>query len=340
MEVRAVSGELKDEIRLSDIIKLLWKKKWLIIFTVVFFYCVAFLYLYSKKPVYEARAYLLSPTAGDIAAFNYGRTKEKNGTIAEFEKKEIDNIFTASIYSEGLKAVFLKNINSLSQSSSQDKIDPSSNTSIFIKTLPNTTPKMYQMVMRGTDRAKLKEWLGQYISVVQKSALDKVINTIHNQNEMLAQNFEYKLKILREVAKQEREDRLLQLNEALNNAQAMDFKNSSDSVSGYVAKENLSSGNSSRIKSLKSKINNLTNRISNDPFTPELRKTQALYYFYKNLKIDTKGIQIFRIDGEVEVIDQPVSPHKAIIYFLAGLFGLLAGMTIALAHGLINKSAL
>lgn len=149
-----------------------------------------------------------------------------------------------------------------------------------------------------------------------------------------ANNLRRQIKAAQQSAQKQREDQIVQLNEALKVAKSIDLEKP-PIISGALSSE-VSAGMDGSLtymrgsKALLAEIENLRKRSSDDPFIDRLREQQSSLAFYRELEIDPKVLEVYRQDGRVESPDSPIRPKKFIIVFLGVLAGGALGVLLAL----------
>lgn len=94
------------EIDLQSLVRSLWYRKWLVLSVMLLSILIALLYSYTVKSVYEAKLFLIQPTANDIANINYGRTQESG--LEPLKANAVYQVFLQTLDSESLRQDFFK----------------------------------------------------------------------------------------------------------------------------------------------------------------------------------------------------------------------------------------
>ncbi|KTC81441.1 LPS O-antigen chain length determinant protein WzzB [Legionella brunensis] len=336
-----------DEIDLAELLRTLWKRKFLILFITFLCALAGASYIFVRKPIYEAKAYISLPSLADIAAFNYGRTGE-DSRMKPFRPAEIYQIFTDNLLSESIKrkffkVFFLSSLSEVKRNTSQDKLYDSFSKQIAIKELSKLPPSKYLLTVKGTNPAQTVIWAKDYIALVSQKTASDIMLIIQNQKEAVTEDLEKQIAMKREVASKKRSDRLTQLREALTVAQAIGIKEPSiSSLNGTITDASTFNEPSMMYlrgsKALEVEIKNLTLRQSDDAFIPDLRTLESDYHFYKTIKIDSEDATVFRLDGAIRVPDLPVSLQASVLILLSIVFGLLLGVSwVTLQHFWLKK---
>lgn len=332
-----------DGIDLLALIPVLWRQKWFILFTTLLCTVVGFGFIWFAKPVYEAKAYIYPPTVGDIAAFNYGKSIKKNEFIHVFTVDDIYGIFTHNLFSQSMKQLFFKeNVypflpGKKNKNQSYDALFDRFDFGLIIKPVPNRTPAEYIVTVRNGSSSTAAELTRRYISLVNERSVSDIMQIIQGQNNSLINDLKLKVGLLRKVAQKRRQDQLIRLQEDYNIANAIGLK---DPFFSQERDYSLQANSSvprylSGTKALKTQINILGSRKSDDPFSKELRDAQQELAFYKNININTQNAAVFRLDGSVKSSDRLVSPKKRVIMIASMMLGLLLGISLVIIRNFL-----
>ncbi|HHX7004458.1 TPA: GNVR domain-containing protein, partial [Pseudomonas aeruginosa] len=150
-----------------------------------------------------------------------------------------------------------------------------------------------------------------------------------------------RIQTLRETAKLRREDRIVQLREALKVADAVGLEKP-PMISGQVSEQLSAIMNGSLMymrgsKALRGEIEALESRVSDDPFIPALRTLQEQEKLYSSLRVNTDEVAVFRQDGSVETPDSPVKPKKLLLVMMGLLLGGAVGVVTVVFNSLYRN---
>lgn len=335
----------RDEITLLDLMLELWKQKWLILIITLICFGIGATYLLIAKPVYEAKAYIVSPTEGDISKLNVGRSYSKNSPVKMFRINEVYNIFSDVLLSESIKQDFFKQVYlpSLSaqqrESLSEEKLFNNFLKKFLIKEDSHAIPVKYTIIADTDNPAKAREMIIQYVALAEKKALFELKTLIDGQYRVLAINIERKIVGIKEVAKNNRIDRLAQLNEALTIAKETGVVKfaMNTSLTNLDAAPMLYMRGS---KALESEIRILSSRKTDDSFASNLRNLEIKYNFYRNLNVPIDAIRMFRVDGDITLPEAPIKPKVFFILMVSLFTGILLGSFTALIRNAFLRKKL
>jgi len=349
-----------EEIDLVELFQELWAKKWLIVSVTAAVTLAAAAYAFLAPPVYRAQAAVMPPSLSDIADFNIARNmlnassdmgsssseRAANASYKPFTTKDVYSVFTRHLQSDQSKRQFYRDVYLPSLSEEQKKASQDALYQGFLRrfslTAPTTAqPDRFIINIEGGDPAQAADWVGLYIQDVGQRSLQEMLENAQSEIQVQGRNLMQQIETLRHSAKVRREDRLMQLQEALKVSQAIGLENP-PMIAGQM-NDQLSAimdGNLTYMrgaKALKAEIEALKQRKSDDPFVPELRGLQEQHALYESLTIQPDRVAVYRLDGAIETPDQPVKPQKALILLLGAVLGGMLGVLLAIAAILISR---
>lgn len=349
-----------DEIDLVELFQKLWMKKRLIIVIAAAVTLAAAAYAFLTPPVYRAQAAVMPPSMGDIAGFNIARNmlssssdrggsgSERSGNVSykPFTTKDVYSIFTRNLQSDQSKRQFYRDVYLPSLGEDEKKGSQDALYQGFLRRFSITAPTAAQpdrfvLNIEGCDPAQAADWAGRYIQDVGQRSLREMLENAQSEIQVRRSNLMQQIETLRYSAKIRREDRLIQLKEALKVSEAIGLENP-PMIAGQM-NDQLSAimeGNLTYMrgaKALKAEIAALTRRSSDDPFAPELRSLQERHALYASLRIQPERVAVYRIDGTIEIPDQAIKPNKPIILLLGAVLGLICGLILALGSIFFGK---
>lgn len=317
MEQQIKNPKYSDELSLIDLLqlKLFWQQKWLILIITLFCTGISVAYLFFTKPIYEAKATITAPTVGDISILNYGLSNKELSQAENFGVGRVYQIFRDVLESESIKQLFFNKIylpsltEKQKKSDSRDKLFNSYLKNILIKedihripTKYNRVPAKYIIIVNSDSFVKSREWIKQYLALVEKKAVAELAQLINSHNVALAK----RINLLKEVEEKKQIYRFRQLKEALVIAKGVGMQNASINIS--------------------------ENSIHN------LQILESKYNYYSKLKLSNEEMRIFRLDGAIQYSETPIKPKIKLILLLGLIMGLMLGFaTASLRNALTNK---
>lgn len=327
---------LSDEIDLVELIRGLWQQKVLIVVTATVIVFAALAYALLAKPVYEARIFVQPPTQNDIAHLNYGRGT--NTGLAMLRVSDIYDVYLKHLQSESLRRSFfqtayLPTLTEEERKGSQDALYSRFNKLLVVAAVSKHTPTRFSIMANLYSPQQAAEWVTSYAQLAGDLAKREVLKNIRGDATVKANNLQQQIRAARESSREQREDEIVQLKEALDVARSIGLEEpliiSSNQVFAAMGGALTYMRGS---KALEAEIATLQARQSDDPFIDNLRQEQSALTFYRGLVIDPAWVAVYRQDGGVELPDQPVKPKKLLIALLGLVVGVVVGLGLALVR--------
>lgn len=328
-----------DEIDLFELLGGLWRQKLLIILTAVVVTGGAVAYALLATPIYEAKVVVQPPSQSTISQLNYGRGGDSG--LAMLSVKDVYDVYLRNLQSESLRReffrkVYLPSLPEDQRQGSQDDLYGRMNGVLTVAMTSKDTPSRYYVMANLPVAEQAAKWVVQYVQMAGEHAKGEVIRDIRGDAMIKANNLEQQINSARESARKQREDQIVQLTEALKVAESIGLEKPpiiSNSLSSEVSAGMDGSLTYMRgSKALRAEIENLRNRVSDDPFIDKLRQREEAIVFYRSLQIDPGVVEVFRQDGAIELPDKPAKPKKLIIVVLGGAAGSVLGVLFALTR--------
>ncbi|MEN5201199.1 Wzz/FepE/Etk N-terminal domain-containing protein [Pseudomonas wadenswilerensis] len=344
MQERIQGTQLKDEIDLIDLFRCIGEQRWLVLAVLVLALVVASGYAFLSRPIYEARGYVIPPTQNGIADFNYGRTKESG--LEPFSVKDVYEVFLRNLQGESLRREFFENqyLTSLTEaqrSEPQSLLYQRFSREVTVLPADKAASDRYVVVVRNSDPVKAAEWTKLYIERAGQQATSEMVRNATREAEVRARNISQQISNMRESGQKVREDLIVRLREALRVAKSIGLENppiiSGDLTAEVSAKMDGELAYMRGSKALLAEIENLEQRRSDDPFIERLRELQTSYSFYSGLDVSPENVSVYRVDGVVELPDEPVKPKKLLIVGAATVLGAGLGLVLAVGWGLYSR---
>lgn len=322
-----------DEIDLVKLIKGLWQQKMLIVAMAAMVALAALVYVLVATPIYEAKVFVQPPTQEDIAYLNYGRGGETD--LDRLSVKDVYDAYLRNLQSEFLRRnfyqrVYLPTLSAEEREGSQDRLYRNFSKLLVVSGTGKNTPDRYVVTVALPNPKDAADWAAGYAKMAGDIAKQEILNNIRSEAAVRANNLQFQITNAQKSAREQREDEILKLKEALAVAKAIGLEKSSimfgnmssDAFNGAQGSLSYLHGS----KALSAEIENLENRKSDDPFITDIRKQQAALAFYRSLDVDPVAVATYRQDGVVESPDQPVKPNKSLIVLAGFIIGTLAGI--------------
>lgn len=331
----------QDEVTLGEMVAPLLRRKGIVLASLLSCLAAAVVYLVLATPRYEVDFRVDQPFASEIVNLNLGRTAATG--LPAYTTEQVFGYFLRELRSDRafqrfFREIYLPSLDDERRSVPEARLYKQARKLLEIRP-PDPKGKsrgLYEMRVAADDPVKVRDWSKRFLEQVVGDATAALMQDDRAGIDVAIRNAEQDLEELRRVAQAKRADRVLQLEEALVVATAINLRDpqmtvarppSSDKISPFV------DGNmfyARGAKSLSAELGLLEKRESDDPFISSLRDTESRLRMWRAALVhDPKSFRIYRIDGEVIEPADPVSPKRGLILALAATLGLMAGVVIA-----------
>ncbi len=287
-------GDVNDEMRIEDLLGVLWAKKWFILCITCICLLFGFLSATYTKPLYQSSALLMPPFTSEVATLN-------ETDLELFTGKSVFKIYINLFQSNNLKHKFFKiytrnerdgkplpprELNQLFAKFSQSlKITPVASTENFKVVYTSTNP---------TDASKI---VGDYIKYVNAHALTAIVSHAKKYHQQKAAHLLNQIIILQKTAVLQSKAQEVVLNEALAVAELVRIEQPLNNIRPLKTFDpdpsHLYFHGSKALKALLLRLNNRTNY---DAFYPKLNLLKAKYDFYKNFNLKTNNNVLYLME--------------------------------------------
>jgi len=330
-----------DEIDLFELWNNIWEQKWLIAVVTFATTAVGLSYALMSTPVYKSEIYFLPPLQQDVQALNMQNMQNMQVyTIDQVYSDFLRNLQSRSLQKQFYEA---KDLRSLYSNGEQVKSEHELFTNQFHKKMVLNKPNKkgdqtfvslsFELKNNSELAASL---LNEYVTFVFDQTRRQLINDVMNNVKSQAQNAKDQIKSKRALAKQRREDRIAELQEAIVIARAAGIER----IAINEAANSLNMEYMRGPKALKAEVEVLMNRKSDDPFIKGIRNLQEKIALLQNTSIDANDIKVARIDLSAETPLKPIKPKKTLIVAVAMVLGLMLGVFIALIRSAVRNRQL
>ena len=333
-----------DEISLADIWKILCKGKKIIIGSVVAGMLVAVVAAMLLPKIYRAQTVLLPPQLSDVAALSVS-------DIYIADPRAIYKEFLINLNSHGLRYQYFKD-HLLSDFRRRKQGDKTDDYEIFTRGFDKRLKisSKYKSKVSGTyfitvtldgeNYDRVASWLEKYIAFVDGHTVENLVNNVHTQLKLRADEIKEQIATLRLVASRERQDRIAKLKEAYAIAKRLQIEKPTGSAFLSVEKRKTTDDKKTGLifganeiplylrgyLALQGELEQLKNRKSQDSFIADLRRLQGKLSILENKKVDSKNIHAVQVDQQARIDRDPVMPNVWLFVAFGVLFGFVVGI--------------
>ncbi|MDT8388530.1 MAG: Wzz/FepE/Etk N-terminal domain-containing protein [Thiogranum sp.] len=351
MPVYIASSPLQeDEVSLSDLARIIVRRKWVVMGCLVICLLVAALYLYFADPVYKSAAHLLPPQQAAIqrlivASNNFG-----------IEKQTTDSVymrFLENIRATGLRREFFDDAGLVDHYlSGVDSADVNIDGLFIERFNRNVTidvdgknPAFVTVGFADKDAEFSAEVANQLVDFVDKRTVAQLVNSVNTSLAAQMGILQRDIAIKRNMAETRKQDTITQLREARSIAEALGIVDSSampiviDKLRKDVPVNTVQIPLYMRgVKALDIEIKALESRESADPFIEGLREHEEKLNRLKGLLVDAAGVSAVTLDMPARTPYRRDSPRYALVLALAVSAGILLGLVMVFAaEALVGK---
>lgn len=343
----------------------LWEEKWLIVAATVLGLLLALVYLFVATPVYKTEATVIPPRQSDIAGFNLGRLsisvaqRSPQGDsssvtpLPEYTVDHVYSVFKRNLFSTALRNRFFEqhylpflNVDIEQQPAARDQLLKGFSETLFIRQ-PNQRerPDYYEVTVELGDPDTAAHWANEYVKFAAELATNEMIENVISEIGTRSRVAETRINSLRAFARQQRQDRIARLKEALSIASALGIESPQVTVGRASADSELAAFVEGDLmymrgtKALQAELNMLENRQNDDPFIRELRSLENQLEILKGITIDETNVGVFTLDGVAEVPETPIKPNRLFVLVTAVLLGGILGIAVAFVRISISGRA-
>lgn len=336
-----------NEIDLRELLACLWAERLHILLVTLVVAAGAAVYAFLVTPVYEAKASLLPPRQSDIASYNLGR---KAASLPDFKVADVYNIFTRNLTSDAaqrsfFKDVYIPSLDEGQRSAPQEKLWERFKERLTVKAPDaKNRPEYFEVRVEYKDPELAAQWSNLYVTRAAELARNDMQQNVLQEIDTRVQEIERQIEALRNAALKQREDRIARLKEALVVADHVGIEVPQVTPGRTASDGDLSSFMDGSLmymrgaKAIRSELQVLQSRQSDDPFIAELRGLQSQQAFLKGIEVKPDNVAVFTLDSAAETPETPIKPKRALILALGVVLGGMLGVFIALARRLMLKS--
>lgn len=346
-EREAPSVYSEDEISLVDLIQILARRKALIALTVAGCVLAGLAYAFLATPRYEVEVRVDKPFASELAALNVGRNGPTE--LSPFSPEQVFGYFTNQLVSDlalqrFFREVYLPSLDERERGRPEDQIREKMTRALKVGKPDPKGRNLFTLKVEADTGEKAVRYASAFLDLAARDAADKLAGDVRNEIDLIIRNAERDLGELRATTAKQRQDRLIQLSEALQVAEAVGVKEpqvtsgrlpAQDKLTPFMDGTQLYARGS---KSLTAELGVLKARQSDDAFITGLRETESRLRLLKAIELDPTAFKVFNADGEIMVPTKPVAPKKSLVLVLAAILGAMGGVMLAFIAEFVAKT--
>lgn len=345
---------VSDEIDLRSLLLILWTSHLLIITTTLVVITAAAAYAFLSTPVYQTQAQTLPPPASGLESYNTAhqmsgpavegvsyRTRITDA-IPPLSPDEAYQLFLRHASSVSLRQAFFEDHYLPYASDSPTEAEQSRLWRRFNDEFTITLPRrpednnLMRMTLEGKSPALIAEWLNTYLAMAIRKTQTEFAENLSSAVNQRRTSLEDQAATLRAGQRKEREHEIARLEEALALAESIGLEQppaTGNLITSYSGETTYMRG----AEALRSELELLRNRQSDDPFIEELPAIFKRLELLDNINLSPQSIMVATIDEAARIPQQPVKPRKALILALGLVLGGMLGVFIALLRHMFKS---
>ena len=332
------------EISLFDLWNVLVRRWQLIVATTLLATLLATVFALTTSPLYRATVYILPPEETEIEQFNTfkkglqsvqgleGMQNIDNSVLNALGDVTVENVY--SLYKQTLNSERLN-----SRYFSENHLKRS-----FVDGTPTTEinpidKKLITFSVEWHDPDEAADWANGLSQMANILVNEQIFSNINSKVQQQIQYIEIIIITKRKLAKKTREDRIVQLKEALQTSINIGLMEKTEL---YVGKDppvltyRLTS--EEQAKALKAKIHILQSRVNDDPFIPGMRKLQELLFQLRMINFNNTSLNTYTLEQPALPPQQRGNkPSRQVIITTSGIIGLMGSACLAFLINFIQN---
>ena len=328
-------------------------KKRNILYILIASILITAIYAFSLPNLYRAQIYIVPPQDKFVQPLNYFATQiakdsqlvlkqqyiyfdfMKNAQSRQFQRKFFfdNNIF--DYFDDDPEEVFDSYFNGMLRFSLESKY-----VSRDIR-----QEDFFSVSFLHTDPNLAAKWLNDYIRMVERETSRRIVDGVNTSIANYRKKLQSAIDSHKVQAKQIRSDYITRLEEALLIAEALNIikpSNAHLTNQTIIMDTDVTSGPTQitemplylfGVDALKTQIEILQNRITDDPFIPNLRSLEAELNTTSLVKVNYTDVRVAEIDQKALAPNRKYSPSRSLLIILGLFFGIIISFVyLLIAH--------
>jgi chain length determinant protein (polysaccharide antigen chain regulator) len=341
-DLKPVSSTTSDEISLIDIWFFLVRQKWVIVTCLLLSLLagVAFILVGPKK--YEVSVNVVPPMPQDLVALNLSLAPFEITGLKPITREDAFEYASRYLQRERTIQRYFAEVYRPAQGwstagewSEQDYRKAKKNIAI-IKPDERRQTTDYGLSITADQPEKVAKLAKGFVDIVREESVADLRKDSENNVTVAMQDTERQIAALRDVAEKTTNDRLVQLQEALEIAEASGIVEPVVLSKRLPSQDRLKSSAENEalytlgVKNLSAEIAQIQKRENNDAFIANLRALELKNTYLEQISLAETPLATFMLDREIYV-PQVGSPRKSVVLLMAAAVGFMLGLLIAVA---------
>lgn len=336
----------KQNISLSDLMRLFWGSKKIILGITLLCACLSIGYLVVVSPTYQATAKILPPQESDLAEYSETLSMIDVGisdkeTARRLNPDRAYEILYSNIKSDSIKNKFLTEYY-LPHFAPKDQDETEQLAKRLEKALringPSSESSTINVAIEAKDPKLAAQWVNDYMALAIAATHTELLKNLQGEITAKKQSTQNQVATLRKLEQDLQNLKIARLQDSLTVAKAMGLETPMPGTT-VITLDNSPANEGSFMRgtrSLQAEIDVLSSRKDQDAYIaglPKLLTQQALLETLNN----TPAFSVARIDMPAHPPYEPIKPIKPLILLMGIIFGLFLGMFVALIANAIRN---
>lgn len=333
-------------ISLSDLIRLFWKSKKIILAVTLLCTCLSIGYLVLVQPTYQATTRVLPPQASDLAEYVESVNTIDTGISEKDTPRPLDSahvygIFYTNLKSDSIKNKFLTQYY-LPYFAPKDEVETEQVAKRLDKSLSITGSTAegggLNVSIKAKDPKLAAQWANDYTQLAVQATHAELLKNLQSEISAKKQSTENRIATLRQLEQDLQNLKIGRLQDALTVAKAMELEAPMPGTTVITLDNSPGNENSFMrgTRSLQAEIDVLSKRKDQDAYIAGLPKLLTQQALLQTLNSNPE-FSVARIDMDAQPPYEPIKPIKPLVLLIGIIFGLFLGMFVVLIVSTIRN---
>ena len=346
-------AKMNDNINIGNLYQTLLNKKRSVLIILLASVVLSSLYAFTLPNLYRAQIYIVPPQDKFVQPLNYFATQIAKDSQLVLKQQYIYFDFMKNAQSRQFqrKFFFENKIYDYFDADPEEAFDVSFNEMLRFSLESKYVSRdirqedFFNVSFLHSDPNLAAKWLNDYVQMVERETSRRIVDGVNTSIENYRKKIQSAIDSHKEQAKQIRADNITRLKEALLIAEELDIIKPSNAnlTNQTIIMDNSTVSGPTQITemplylfgvdALKTQIDILQNRVSDDPFIPNLRSLEAELNTTSLVKVNYSDVRVAEIDQKALAPTRKYSPRRSLILIVGLFFGIVVSFFyILIAH--------
>ena len=344
---------MNDNINIGNLYQTLLNKKRRVLIILLASVVLSSFYAFTLPNLYRAQIYIVPPQDKFVQPLNYFATQIAKDSQLVLKQQYIYFDFMKNAQSRQFqrKFFFENKLYDYFDADPEEAFDVSFNEMLRFSLESKYVSRdirqedFFNVSFLHSDPNLAAKWLNDYVQMVERETSRRIVDGVNTSIENYRKKIQSAIDSHKEQAKQIRADNITRLKEALLIAEELDIIKPSNAnlTNQTIIMDNSTVSGPTQITemplylfgtdALKTQIDILQNRVSDDPFIPNLRSLEAELNTTSLVKVNYSDVRVAEIDQKALATTRKYSPRRSLILIVGLFFGIVVSFFyILIAH--------